>query len=149
MKKFAALLTAALMLAMSSCGTETTPGDAPAAAKTITLNGDTATSDSSSVTVNENGNIIINSHGTYVISGTLNDGMIEVNSVDAGVVELILDNANITNNDGACIAFIKASEAVLTLKDGCQTVVCAEYDAAAEVNAAIAWAKELLKKNNL
>ena len=118
MKKFAALLTAALMLAMSSCGTETAPGDAPAAAKTITLNGDTATSDSPSVTVNENGNIIINSHGTYVISGTLNDGMIEVNSVDAGVVELILENANITNNDGACIAFIKASEAVLTLKDG-------------------------------
>ena len=120
MKKFAALLTAALLLsaAMTSCGTETASGDTPVTAKTITLNGDTVTSDSASVSVGENGVVTINSHGTYLISGTLNDGMIEVNSVDAGTVELILDNVNITNNDGACIAFVKASEAVVTLKDG-------------------------------
>jgi len=119
MKKIFSLLLSAVLLAASmvSCAEET-PGTEAPATKHITLSGSTATSDSSSVYVGEDGTIFINSHGTYVISGTLDNGVIEVNSVDAGTVELILDNANITNDNGACIVFTKATEAILTLKDG-------------------------------
>ena len=124
MKKVFSILLAALLMTASlvSC-TEETSGNTAVNAKHITLNGDTASSDASSVFVGEDGLITINTHGTYVISGTLNNGMIEVNSVDAGTVELILDNANITNDNGACIVFTKASEAVLTIKDGTANVL--------------------------
>lgn len=119
MKKLFSLLLASVLLASSmvSC-TEETPGEEPSNAKHITLNGTTASSDASSVNVGEDGTVTINTHGTYIISGTLDNGMIEVNSVDAGTVELVLDNANITNDNGACIVFTKASEAILTLKEG-------------------------------
>lgn len=122
MKKLFAVLMAALALTVTSCGEEAA-ADPLANANHITLSGDTASSDSSAVTVGENGVITINSHGTYVISGTLNNGMIEVNSVDAGTVELVLDNANITNDNGACIVFAKASEAVVTLNEGSSNVL--------------------------
>lgn len=119
MKKLFSLLLASVLLASSmvSC-TEETPGEEPSNAKHITLNGTTASSDVTSVNVSEDGTVTINTHGTYIISGTLDNGMIEVNSVDAGTVELVLDNANITNDNGACIVFTKASEAILTLKEG-------------------------------
>ena len=124
MKKFFSLLLAALLMtsAMVSCGEESSSDEA-VNTKHITLNGDTAAADASSVTVGEDGLITINTHGVYVISGTLNNGMIEVNSVDAGTVELILDNANITNDNGACIVFTKASDAIVTLKDGTSNVL--------------------------
>lgn len=119
MKKVIPLLLSALLLtaSMVSCSDESSVSTAPSA-KQITLSGTSASSDSSSVHVGEDGNITITSHGTYIISGTLDNGMIDVNSVDAGTVELILDNANITNDNGACIVFTKASEAVVTLRDG-------------------------------
>lgn len=124
MKKIFSLLLAALLMtsAMVSCGNESA-SDEPVNTKHITLNGDTASADASSVTVGEDGLITINTHGVYVISGTLNNGMIEVNSVDAGTVELVLDNANITNDNGACIVFTKASDAVVTIKDGTSNVL--------------------------
>ena len=124
MKKSISAILAAILLISSivSCSSETVGEESPTS-KHITLNGDTASSDTSSVIVGEDGTITINSHGTYIISGTLNNGVIEVNSVDAGTVELVLDNANITNDNGACIVFTKASEAILTLKDGSHNVL--------------------------
>lgn len=48
-----------------------------------------------------NGVVTINQGGTYEITGTLTDGYINVTAKDE--VTLILNNANITNDDGPCI----------------------------------------------
>ncbi len=123
MKKLHALVLAVLMLAstMTACGGETASGDAstPSLAKSteIVLNGDTATCDSQSVYITED-RIAITAHGTYVLSGTLNDGQIYVDCVDAGEVTLVLNNANITNNDGACIYIKKAQATEINLYEG-------------------------------
>ena len=125
MKKIKALVLAALMAAsvLTSCGTAT--GEAGSASETVSLknsteiilNGDTATCDSQSVYITED-RISITAHGTYVLSGTLNDGQIYVDCVDAGEVTLVLKGADIHNEDGACIYFKKAQVAQLELYEG-------------------------------
>ena len=126
MKKTLALLlaglTAASAVLLTSCSTPADETEVGASleknATEIILNGDTVECDSTSVYVGENGQISINSAGTYVISGTLNDGFIYVDCVDAGIIDLVLKGATITNDDGACIHIKKAQEAVITLYEG-------------------------------
>ena len=129
MKKTLALLLAGLTVAasalFSSCSSSTEAEDQTTAgaalekkATEIVLQGSTATCDSSHVYVGEDGKISIQGAGTYLISGTLDDGQIYVDCVDAGVVTLILKDAHITNNDGACIHIKKTQDAVITLYEG-------------------------------
>ena len=56
--------------------------------------------------------------GTYRISGTIADGDVVVDAGDSAVVQLILDNADITNTDGAAIAVTSAETAIVILADG-------------------------------
>lgn len=65
----------------------------------ITL-GDSIKISGSGVTA-ANGVVAINQGGTYEITGTLKDGYINVTAKDE--VTLVLNNANITNDDGPCI----------------------------------------------
>ena len=127
MKKVFALFLAGLIAAGSllfaSCSSDTESGENAGAAlekksTEITLSGSTATCDSSSVYIGEDGKISIQSAGTYLITGTLDDGMIYVDCVDAGVITLVLKDAHITNDDGACIHIKKAQDAVVTLYEG-------------------------------
>lgn len=123
MKKIFALLLAALALSTATVLTSCSPDDTSvttvvSGATKITLDGDTASCNSQSVYVGEDGKITISAAGFYEISGTLNDGQIYVDCVDAGQIDLILNNANITNDDGACIVIKKAQDAVVTLADG-------------------------------
>ncbi len=128
MKKTLALLLAALAAASSllftACSTTTDESEAGAnlekKATEITLTGSGATCDSSAVYVGEDGKININSAGTYLITGTLDDGMI---CVDAGVIDLVLKGVTITNNDGACIYIHKTQDAVITLYEGTTNVL--------------------------
>ena len=130
MKKTLALLLAVLMasLLFVSCSTE--PKDESEAgaklekkATEITLTGSGATCDSSSVYVGEDGKISINSAGTYLITGTLDNGMIYVDCVDAGIINLVLKGVSITNDDGACIHIRKTQNAVITLYEGTENVL--------------------------
>lgn len=128
MKKTLALFLAGLTVAASalltSCSSsepedQTTAGAVlEKKATEIILSGSTASCDSSHVYVGEDGTISIQGAGTYLVSGTLDDGQIYVDCVDAGIVTLILKDANITNNDGACIYIKKTQEAVITLYEG-------------------------------
>ena len=86
-------------------------------AETITLNGQTATSDSSSVKI-EGSVITIKSKGTYVITGTLDDGYIVVDAGDSDDVTLVLDNANITSSDYAALYCLNADNVYVILNDG-------------------------------
>ncbi len=77
-----------------------------------------------SISVNGNGVITegsvatIITGGTYILSGTLNNGQIIVNARQTGTVRLILDGADITCLNGAPIYIDKADKAIITLAEG-------------------------------
>lgn len=73
--------------------------------------------DSNSVTV-DGSTATITAAGTYLVTGTISDGQLVVDAGDDAVVQLVLDNADITNTDGAAIAVMSAEKAVVILADG-------------------------------
>lgn len=77
-------------------------------AVTIALDGATASCEGAGVTIEE-GNITISQHGIYRLTGALSRGQVLVDCVDNGEVWLLLDNAEITNNKGACI-YVKQAD---------------------------------------
>lgn len=86
-------------------------------AQTITLNGNSASSDSSSVKTD--GSVVtIKGKGTYVITGTLNDGYIVVDAGDSDDIRLVLQNAEITSSDYAALYCLNADNVYITLADG-------------------------------
>ncbi len=93
---------------------------------TITLDGDTATSDSAGVTVDGN-TVTITAAGTYVLSGDL-DGQVVVDTADSEDVVLVLDGATITSPSSAGIAVTNAETVVLSLADGTTNTVADTAD---------------------
>ncbi len=86
-------------------------------AETITLNSSSAVSSSDSVDIS--GSVItIKTKGTYVISGTLDDGYIVVDAGDSDDIRLILKGADITSSDYAAIYCLNADNVFITLEDG-------------------------------
>lgn len=88
-------------------------------ATTITLSGDSVSvsgDNADSVTV-DGTTVTITGSGTFVLTGTLDDGEVVVDAADADV-HLVLDGATITNNDGPAIDIEDAGTAVLVLADG-------------------------------
>lgn len=98
--------------------------------KTIDLSNPTATD---GVTV-ENGVITITAAGNYRLTGTLEDGQVVVNAGDQDQVRLILDNASITNKDGAAIVGQSADELIVYTESGTTNTVTdgSEYAATGE-----------------
>lgn len=103
-------------------------------AYTITLNGDSASSDAKGVEI-DGGKVKITAGGIYRISGTLNDGQIKVKteSDDESVV-LVLDNVDITNKSGAVIHIKNALSAYIVALSGTTNTVSdtANYEFAAD-----------------
>ncbi|MCQ4087899.1 carbohydrate-binding domain-containing protein [Saccharibacillus sp. JS10] len=91
-------------------------------ATTITLNGTTASVKGTGAAAS-NGSVTISAAGTYVISGTLSDGQIIVNTTDAESVHLILSGVNLTDLDNAPIYIQSAEKVILTLAEGTDNVV--------------------------
>ena len=84
-------------------------------AETITLNGSTATSTSKNVTVD--GSIVtITGEGVYVLTGSLN-GQVVVDA-EGDKVQLVLQNATITNDSSAAIYVKQADKVFVTLAEG-------------------------------
>ncbi len=77
---------------------------------TVTLNGDSVEYSGDGISV-DGTTVTINAEGTYIFSGTLNDGQIVVNVTDTEKVQIVLDGVTITNDDGACI-YVKAADKV-------------------------------------
>ena len=61
---------------------------------------------------------VIESGGTYYISGTLADGQIIVDVSDKEKIQLVLDGAHITCSSSACILIKRADKVFVTLADG-------------------------------
>lgn len=74
------------------------------------VEGSGATADGDVVTITE--------AGTYLISGTLSDGQVVVNSTGDGKVLLVLDGVDITSADTSPVVITEADEAVVVLADG-------------------------------
>ena len=80
----------------------------------ITLNGDSASCDSSSVVIDGSA-ITVTAEAVYLISGTLNDGQIIVNAGDTEKVQLVLSGADITSTASAAIYARSADKVFVTL----------------------------------
>lgn len=79
----------------------------------ITLSGNSASSDSDAVEISDS-TVTITDEGTYLLSGTLNDGMIVVNAEDTDKVQLVLDNVQITSSTSAAIYVLEADKVFIT-----------------------------------
>lgn len=93
----------------------------------ITLNGDSVTADDKNVEV-DGRKVTITGAGTYVLSGTLSDGQIVVDSDDKDSVRLVLNGAEITCSNSSAI-WVKAGDTIITLADGTENTLTdgAEY----------------------
>lgn len=83
-------------------------------ATNITLNGTSATVTGTGADV-EGTTVTISSKGTYVISGTLNNGQIKVKTDDTDPVKIILNGASVTNTSTSPLFIDKAVKVVLIL----------------------------------
>ena len=83
----------------------------------IKLNGDSAEANSSSVTV-EGSVVTITEAGTYILSGTLDDGCIVVNASDEDKVQLVLNGVEISSETFAAIYVASADKVFITLAEG-------------------------------
>jgi len=88
----------------------------------ITLNGNSISADSGSVTI-AGSTATITAAGTYSISGSLSDGQIIVNSTDEKVVRLIFNGVDIHSSTSAPIYVTAAEEVILILADNTENTV--------------------------
>lgn len=88
----------------------------------IQLNGDSAQASSNSVQISGS-TITITEEATYVISGTLSDGMIIVNATDTAKLQLVLDGVSINSAASAPLYILEADKVVVTLADGTENTL--------------------------
>ena len=88
----------------------------------ISLNGSSATASSDSVKISGT-TITITEEATYLISGTLDDGMIMVNAPDTAKLQLVFNGANIHSATSAPLYIAQADKVVVTLADGSENTL--------------------------
>ena len=79
----------------------------------ISLKGTSGSCDSDTVNIAD-GTITITEEGTYILSGTMTEGMIIVDAEDTDKIQLVLDNANITCATSAAIYVKNADKVFIT-----------------------------------
>lgn len=62
--------------------------------------------------------VTITEEGIYLLSGSLKDGMIIVDADETAKVQLVLDNVEVSNSDGAAIYVRQADKVFITLAEG-------------------------------
>lgn len=88
----------------------------------ISLNGTSATCSSPDV-ITENGTVKITREGTYVLFGTLDNGMVMVDVDKNSKVQLILSGVSIHSKDSAALYVKSADKVFLTLANGTQNTL--------------------------
>ena len=71
----------------------------------------------------EDGTVTITEEGTYLVSGTVEDGQLIINAVDSAKVHLVLSGLTMTNNAGPCILVTGADKVFVTLADGTENTL--------------------------
>ena len=91
-------------------------------AVTIQLSGDSVSCDSDAVSI-EGGTVTITGEGAYILSGTLEDGMVIVDVEKSQKVQLVLDNASITSATSAALYVRQADKVFVTLAEGTENTL--------------------------
>lgn len=86
------------------------------AAVQVQLSGNTATADSDGVRITGS-TVTITKEATYVISGTLNNGMIIVNAPETAKLQLVLNGVQINSETSAALYIVEADKVFVTLAD--------------------------------
>lgn len=79
----------------------------------ITLNGTSASCDSDAVLISGS-TITITDEGTYILNGTLDNGMVIVDAEDTDKIQLVLNGVSITNESSASIYVRQADKVFIT-----------------------------------
>ena len=88
----------------------------------ITLKGDSAECSSNAVKI-EGSTVTITDEGTYILSGTLNNGMIIVNTEKTDKTQLVLNGVNITSESSAAIYVLQSDKVFITTADGTENTL--------------------------
>lgn len=83
----------------------------------VTLSGDSISCKSDVVKV-KGTTITLSEEGTYIFSGSLDDGMIVVNADDKAKLQIVLDDASITSSTSAALYILEADKVFVTLVAG-------------------------------
>lgn len=83
----------------------------------IQLNGSSATASSNSVKISGS-TVTITEEATYILSGSLTDGMILVDAKDTAKLQIVLDGADITSKTSAALYIREADKVFVTLAEG-------------------------------
>ncbi len=108
--------------------------------------------DAKSYTLSDGKTITINAEGVYVISGTASNASIVVDAADTDKVQLVLDNANITNSSTPAIYVKSADKVFVTTAEGSTNTlsVTGTFSADGETNTdAVIFSKDDLVLNGL
>jgi hypothetical protein len=84
---------------------------------TISLNGTSASASSDSVQISGS-TVTITAAGTYILSGSLDNGSVIVNATKEDKVQLVLDGAEINSDTFAAIYVVQADKVFITLAEG-------------------------------
>lgn len=79
----------------------------------ITLNGTSASCDSNAVLISGS-TVTITDEGTYILNGTLENGMVIVDAEDSDKIQLVLNGVSITNESSASIYVRQADKVFIT-----------------------------------
>lgn len=88
----------------------------------IRLDGSSATADSDSVRI-EGSTVTVTEEATYIITGTLDDGMLIVNAPEDAKLQLVLAGAHIHSSTSAALYILGADKVFLTLADGTENAL--------------------------
>ena len=88
----------------------------------IELNGSSISASSDSVQITGT-TAILTEEATYIVSGTLDDGMLVVDADEAAKLQIVLDNASITSSTSAALYVLEADKVFVTLAEGSQNAL--------------------------
>lgn len=88
----------------------------------ITLSGDSACADSDSVLISGSA-VTLTEEAVYVISGTLDDGMITVDAADTAKLQLVFNGVSINSETCAPLYILEADKVFVTLADGSESTL--------------------------
>jgi len=83
----------------------------------IELNGDSVSCDSDAVEISGT-RVTITDEGTFILSGTLEDGMVIVNAGEKDKPQLVLNGVSVTSKTSAPLYVLQADNVFVTLADG-------------------------------
>ncbi len=83
----------------------------------IQLNGSSATASSNSVEISGS-TVTITEEATYILSGTLDDGMIIVDAGDTAKLQIVLNGVSVTSKTSAAMYILEADKVFVTLAEG-------------------------------